>query len=384
MTARADGTAGTLDLVADGTSLDDGQTTQTAEEREATAAKIADSSFFDGNDDAAAEDSDDQQVTTEDQDAAAKAAADKVDADKDDTDDAEDADAKDDAKDDADNDGDQQAAEDDGESESTPVGVPAAMRRSLKAAQWTDAEIDGHYIADPELAMKTFNRVHTQRMDILGEYARIGRGQAANAATATDSRTASEAVTDQPIQAIDVAALTAEMGEEHSEIAQRIAAPINAVVAKIQAVMPTIERGAAAAEHAEKVQALSVINTFFGSDGLKPYVPFYGDSTKGRTKAENQRYDQVLELADAMISGAAYQGRELRPEDALEAAHHDVSSEFQVQAVRTKLKQTVRKKAASVSLKPTGRGKSTATQGRAKNESDRVAKATAGLKAVFG
>lgn len=363
---RGDG-SGMMDLVSDGDVLDGGKSSITDEAKDILADKIADSDFFSESADDEAEDVvvDPADEELED-DASAEDEAEGAD------DEAEGAD-----EDEAEGEGeDEDGGEDGGEAKVSVV--PDAQRRSMKAMGWADADIDSLAETNPDLAMRTAERIHGSRVTQLNEFARLGRIAAAAEDGAEDGgpdgRTPSEAAE----------ALIEEHGEENAELITKLAAPLQVLYAKVQALLPAVERGSERAAAAENAALQTQIGAFFESEPLKPFVAFYGDAAKGRTVVELERFEGVLLQADAIIAGAISQDRDVSVEDALLAAHFGISADYQAEAAVEGVRTKVKKRAKSTTLRPTNRGKKKAAgRGRATTEAEAVRNVRAGLEAAF-
>ncbi len=232
--------------------------------------------------------------------------------------------------------------------------LPAAYRRSLKSREWSDAEIDSFYKADPVQAMKTFDRIHASRVAEIQQFSRLGREVKAKEEQ-DSSKTPAVEMPEGGLAAIDEDKLVAEYGNE--DVVRAIVGPVNAAIAGINSVLPDIRDGAASAQQARNDVLARQIEGFFSADDMDPYREVYGSAAKGLSEGQMEKRQRVLEEADALVTGAAHQGRQLAVSDALVAAHDMVSADYKTKAVRRSLKKTVKARAKGKTLRPTSRGR---------------------------
>lgn len=269
-----------------------------------------------------------------------------------------------------------------------PTGptLPAAYRRSLKAYDWSDEEIDSAFKANPAEFTVTAQRLHSNRNTELARWADAGRA----ARTAQEQAAPREKPAPSPhldttkgtIKPVDVAAMVEKYGNE--ELVTEIAGPVNAAIELINAVLPDLMTGVQSI-HASRQDTLTrQIDGFFGGDELKSYAEFYGQASASMTEPQVQNRNKVLELADSLIAGAAQQGRKLTTDEALTLAHDSVSGGFKVQAIRKDIKTKVAARGKGLTLKPsTAQGKGPAG-GPVKNAAELESRTKSRLAAVFG
>jgi hypothetical protein len=239
--------------------------------------------------------------------------------------------------------------------------LPAAYIRSAKARGWTDDEIVRFAKADPDLAMKTFERNHQSRTQEINEWAELGRktrqapspGPAAQPAVTPAPRSTASALTP-----IDVQAMVDKFGNQ--ELIEAIVGPVNAAIA---AMAPIVEGATAAQTQAKQAASETLAKTvqdFFTGKAMKPYADAYGMALSSLTREQVDARSKVLETADALIAGAAFQGRQLSVDEALTLAHDSVSSGLKESVIRNKIQASVTKRAKGITLKPTAQGRAAA------------------------
>ena len=260
--------------------------------------------------------------------------------------------------------------------------LPEAYRRSAKAREWTDAEIERFYKQDPELAIKTFEKMHQSRVSEVEQWAELGR-RAKAAAQPAPAAGAAPAVPADPLAAlkpVDPKAMAEKYG--NAELMEEIAAPLNAA---IKALQPLIENAKAAYQATQQTQQdvlAKTVNDFFNGPELKPYEEVYGTDWSKLSPKQEETRKRTLEVADSLIAGAKMQGRSIDTIEALTLAHESVSSQFKERVIRDTIRKSATQRAKGVTLKPSGRGAVDAS-GPPKNRADMEQRAADRLREVF-
>lgn len=296
------------------------------------------------------------------------------------TDEDEDA-PKDEVKDGSEGDEDPKAAEAGKEGSAEPT-LPEAYRRSLKAYDWTDEEIDGAIeTLGYDGFIKTAERIHRNRNVETAGYADAGRR--ARAGVVPDAGDAGpDKKTPGRMSPVDAAAVIEKYGNE--ELVNAMLSPVNDVIQQINTILPQLEKSREDAERTRVDTLGQQIETFFTAKEMKSYSVVYGDTTKAAlTEVQQKNRNKVLEQADAVIIGAKLQGRQLTVEQGLLMAHDSVASEFKEQVIRKDIKDKTKKRAKSISVKPSHSGKPPAS-GKPSTRKQLEDKVAAGMKAVFG
>ena len=264
--------------------------------------------------------------------------------------------------------------------------LPAAYVRTAKARGWEDKEIADFAKATPELALKTFERMHESRTQEIKEWAELGRKTRTNAQGASPSASAPAQVSAPVVTAtppalapIDIKAMTEKFGNQ--ELIEALAGPVNAAIAAMTPLVQGATRAQEQARNTAKENLGKTVQDFFTGSEMKPYADAYGTKVADLTSAQIDQRQKVLETADALIAGAAFQGRQLTVQDALTLAHDSVSSGLKTNIVREQLKTSVTKRQHQITLRPTNVGRAAAGgPPRSKQEllgrtEDRLAKA---------
>lgn len=271
---------------------------------------------------------------------------------------------------------------DDGtEKSGTSPVLPVAYRRSLLALDWTDDEINAAVSAGGAGFVATAQKLHATRNAEVAKWAEAGR----KAREATENPEVPVDKTIRPFDSstgqftpIDTEALIETHGNE--DLVRSIVDPVNQVLADLNTVLPDLMTGVHAIHQSRQDTLGRQIDEFFGGEELKPFTELYGaeDLNEDHFKQRNS----VLEMADALIAGAAQQGRNLTVKEALTLAHDSNSGDFKIEAARGTLRKQVKKRAKAVTLKP--RGAVSKTSGPPKNMAELEARTRDRLAEVFG
>jgi len=251
--------------------------------------------------------------------------------------------------------------EGEGEAEAEAAGqeadsptLPAAYRRSLLASEWTDKEIDDFFVSNPDGAMVFAEKVHRTRNAQTAQFAAAGR-EAQAQAQRTNAPEAPPPEMPGGFERIDTDALIDKFGG-NEEVIAAIAGPMNKVIDQMNVALPKINANVEASENTRRQSLGQAIEDFFTGADMKSFAGIYGDSSADSlavpTDDQQQSRDKVLETADAIMTGARMQGRQLTVPEALTMAHDSLSVEYRTEVARTELKTKVKKRASGVTLKP--------------------------------
>lgn len=272
--------------------------------------------------------------------------------------------------------------------------LPAAYRRTAKARGWTDEEYDNFAKADSTLALKTFERMHDSRTKEIQEWADLGRkAQTARQSTETTAEavpsaappvtpTTPTAPAASQFAPVDIAALT-ELYGGNEELVRAIVDPINERFAAMEPFMQNAVAVQAQIAQTQQETLGRIVQEFFASPEIVPYKEAYGTDLTALTPEQTNLRGKVLETADALLAGAAFQGRELSVQDALALAHDSESSSFQAQVIRDQLRKDTTKREKAITLRPTAQGRQDAG-GPPRDRTELLARTEDRLRAAFG
>jgi hypothetical protein len=223
--------------------------------------------------------------------------------------------------------------------------LPDKYRRAAVHQGWTTEEIDKFVKSDPELAVKTLEKLYVSTNKISQDFARIGRG------SAKDTGTKNESAEFKPV---DLTEMKKAYGDDD---------PAIKTIQALQDQIATMSRRTSISDKPANTQAANnelltkTIDTFFTASDMSPYTEFYGKgkfNDKTLTIEQSERRWELLNTADQIRDGAASQGVAMGVDEALERAHLIVADSFKSQALRTKLVTELKTKSKGATLKPKG------------------------------
>jgi hypothetical protein len=264
--------------------------------------------------------------------------------------------------------------------------LPAAYIRTAKARGWTDDEIASFVKQGPDVALKMFERMHESRVKEVQEWAELGRKvRQAPVQPPVVSQTA--ATTQNPLapaaslQPINIQEMVEKYGNE--ELVKALAGPVNAAIALLNPIVQDATASRAQARQAQMETLAKTVQDFFTDANMAPFAETYGKDLGTLTPAQVETRSKVLETADALIAGAAYQGRQLSVQDALTLAHDSVSSGTKETIIREQIRKNVVKRGKGLTLKPTAQGRRDAG-GAPKDRQELIGRTEDRLSKAFG
>ena len=300
-------------------------------------------------------------------------------------------------KEDDEKDDDKQAEEDDDDDDSTPekdkdetgdkdgsknksddeeITLNDAYYRAAVHQGWEPEDIKEFFEANPELAIKTFAKIHESTNKLSSEFARLGRvtptkGQQRVEPKADDKKSDGDS---------DLAALKEQYGDDSAvaKMFQNMQTKLDAIT-KLEPEPQQQEQ-----EEIDPI-ILGRIEKFWIDPAMKPYAEFYGegkDEAKLTIGQSDNRY-KVLETADSIVLGCQSQGRKITLEQAMESAHLLVSESVREGAIRKELTTKIKKRAKGVTLKPSKSKKAPEPKDKQLDEKGMLEKVAANLQRTF-
>jgi hypothetical protein len=233
--------------------------------------------------------------------------------------------------------------------------------------------------------MKTFERMHESRTKEIGEWADLGRKirqtPVVPSGTSVQPVVAPAPAPVHSLQPIDVKSLVEKYGNQ--ELVEALAGPVNAAIAAVSPLMQRAADNERASKEAAQETLGKTVQDFFTAPEMKPFNTVYGTSIAKLTAGQVEMRGKVLETADALIAGAAFQGRRLSVNEALTLAHDTVSSGTKENVIREKIRTDVTRRERQITMKPTAIGRR-AAGGPPRDRAELVGRTSDRLAAVFG
>jgi hypothetical protein len=268
------------------------------------------------------------------------------------------------SKDDATNDstGDNVGGEDD------ELAVPDSYLRAAVHQGWKEEEVKELWKDDPEKAERLLKANLTATNNLSNQWSQLGQQQmdvqtppAAPIAT-PDSPTPKA---DTGYTGLDISKLKGQYDDDG--LIDDVIKPLNDLLIKMNGKLESVETRQTQASQSnsdkqkvadkEKSDAINLqISGFFDSLKSKELKTFYGTGSDWSKfeggQAENRM--KLLTQADQIKTGAAYQGKEITNEAAMDLANLILSSHLAEQKIISDIKNSLTKREGSMSLKPSG------------------------------
>jgi hypothetical protein len=261
-----------------------------------------------------------------------------------------------------------------------PKAIPDSHYRAALHMGWKPEDIGELYDKSPEVALKTLAKCYEQvnatskQLGELGQRARQMREQPAAPAAPQPSRKEAvmkklkEEYEDNPI--ID---LLGELIPDQAQPTPRQAPESPAPQA------PTVD---------QEIAIRQQINTFFTADEMDVFQDFYGATSQAGdwsllTPGQRANRIEVCNRAQNILDGATMAGMQVSTAEAMERAHLEVTAPIAEQFVRERIVKSAQKRAAGVTLKPSG-SKTPAPAAGQYNKEEAVKEMGAELKKVLG
>jgi hypothetical protein len=180
---------------------------------------------------------------------------------------------------------------------------------------------------------------------------------------------------------INILAMVEKFGNQ--ELIEQLAGPLNAAIAVVQPLLKSAQAAQEQTKQAQVEQLGKTVQEFFTSKDMAPYAKAYGTDLRALTSDQVETRGKVLEMADALISGAEFQGRKLSAQDALVLAHDSIASGMKETVIRDQIRSKVEKRARGITLKPTAQGQK-AGSGPPRDRQELLGRTEDRLSAAFG
>lgn len=249
-------------------------------------------------------------------------------------------------------------------SEDAEATLDSNLRHAAKRGGFSDEDIDELYQANPDLAVKTFSRLHDSYSKLADQFGKMGQ-QADGSGDQVDGEavpqsqpveeTEAEADAFDPRRATYESLVEQAYGENLSALREEYGDGIFDTVVNplIEAVSGPLHQ--AYQSVAEMKADLEYRDTKREADSfLSENSDLYGsgdDATEEQMTARNE----LAKLADRIRAGAAQQGVDMSVRDALEQAHTVYSKQDAESSAREKLTEQIAKRTGSRTLRPSNR-----------------------------
>ncbi len=272
------------------------------------------------------------------------------------------------------------------EQEDVPQLSEAYCRAAIHRG-WKDEEIKEFFVANPELATKTFANIYEDVNRSSREYAKFGQASIEAAAKLAEKPEPGEQTTSEYKSAVDIEKLRkdnpgdpmVDLIEAQDAQNKLMFEKLNTLEAPAPASADVRTGTSTATEQRAANQEVALIQQqidgFFNSEETKPYAEFYGVVSKDAadwgklTPGERANRWAVIDMMDQMIAGAESFGQVMEIDEAMRRAHLSVSEPLREKVIREGIMGKVEKRSHAMTLKPSSTAKSdTATAPRTQEE----------------
>lgn len=315
--------------------------------------------------------------------------------DKGDVGDDDDSTPEDDDDDLVDKDGDDVDTDDDAheadEQKDTPQLSDAYHRAAIYSGM-SEKDVEDFMVASPELAIKTFAKLHEGMNRASREFSNIGRYKKEQAAKPDNETADNESASN--FEKVDLTKLREDFPEDNSLISviegmQGQMEKMDSQL-KVKSTQPSTELdGEKAKLEAAKVQHISEqINDFFGAPDMQVYADVYGAVPKDAKDwgsllpSEKMNRVAVIDQVEQLMIGAEELGGNMEVGDALQRAHLLVTEPVREKMIREDIMAKVVKRSKGITLKPSGKASAKAPAGKPKTDGAVEANAAERLAAM--
>lgn len=261
-----------------------------------------------------------------------------------------------------------------------------AYYRAAIHSGMTENDVVEFMASNPDLAIRTFAKMHeatnraSQEFAAIGKYNKQKDQKVEQDANKTD---ANESV----FKKVDLAKLREENPDDNLINVLEQMQEQNASLSKqIQekSVAHTSDQQLTATEEQNNKHASEQIDSFFSSDEISKFSVTYGKAAKDAAgnydwtalmPAEQMNRVAVVEGAEQLLEGAVALGREMTVSEALERSHLMVTEPIRENIIREDIMAKVIKRSKGITLKPSNAASSSTNKKGPKTEEDIIARA---------
>jgi len=265
--------------------------------------------------------------------------------------------------DDADNnDGNNQEADD------KTMEIPSSIYRALVHSDWKPEDISTFYEADPERAMKVFERIYKTTNSLSRQFAEIGRTRANSVAKAAANESQQKLKQDVPADFVDIKVLR-EMDPDNP-LLPVIEGMNKALSESLGRKQNNVQESASShidtdSQVQSKMALATQVLTYLGAETMSQYKDFYGPAfdenrlpvfdNSSLTPGQVANRTRLIQMADEIWYGASEHGCNLSVHEALDMAHLLLTEPMRKQQIVSEVASSVKKRAKGITLRPSGK-----------------------------
>ena len=257
-------------------------------------------------------------------------------------------------------DGDKTLAEDKKGDEDTPQPLPDNYFRAAIHQGWSPEEIQELYSQNPEVALKTFEKIYESTNYITKQTADLGRKHKQLTEKLVKSET-SPTTSKSEVQELNVEEFKKKYPDADEfviDLVGQLSKQNKVLYDKVQSLETQQKVSNEPSDEDKKVW--NIIVDFFSDNALTQFKDFYGvaksndEFGKVLTGQQLKNRMEVVELADQVLSGAALQGKDMDYAEALHLAHLYVSDVIREKVIRDEIKSKITARSKGITVKSSG------------------------------
>ena len=230
--------------------------------------------------------------------------------------------------------------------------LPPVLRHAAKRNGWDDQEIDQLWDSNPDVAERTFQRLHASYSDLSAQFAKLGQAKDDVGSQANKDKKEVE-----PSNTPNVDFLTQLYGQEKLEEFKNSYGE-DFVKDVISPLLKPVDEMYDHYQSQQQQVIFGQVNGFF-NDLPEEYHELYGHG-EDLSEAQIKNREAVCGLGDQVRSGASLQGLDMAVTEALDRSVSMHSTEHLESINRQKLAKKVRNRSSKITSRPTQRRQSEA------------------------
>ena len=255
------------------------------------------------------------------------------------------------------------------DSEEEEPAIPEQLFRAATHSQWKPEEITDFWKSNPELAKRTFSKMHDDMVSVNNQYAEQGRAAKVLQAQKEElEQHVTQSITPvKPKGFVDIDRAREEFGDGAATIIEQLN---NALIEVTKHSTPVQQVDTAQQEKnvTRTEKSLAVVQQmshWFANPAMKSYEKYYGSgvdvngfpliTSEHLTQEQRNHRSELLDKAGDIEAGIGLRGGTVSVADALTMAHTIVTKDVQTEMVRKGIIDSAKKKAAGVTLRPSGK-----------------------------
>ena len=259
----------------------------------------------------------------------------------------------------------------DGKEGDTTIVIPEKLVRAAKHNEWTTEDMTAFWQTNPELAKRTFEKMHTDMINVSNQFAEQGRAARIleQKQTELDQKTAASRASKDtgPKDFVDIEAFEEEYGTGAAAIVKQLNNALKDVVVRKsqgEQVVNVANEQVQVAGVERNLAIIQQVGQWFADKALERYEDYYG---KGRdsngfmlitaehlTDIQKNHRRELLDKAADIQAGVALRAGTISTQDALTQAHYILTNNLQIENVRKDIMDKAKTRAKGVTLRPNG------------------------------